>query len=137
MHQERIERALRDIFDINQPSASVEEHDPESFNLGVAILFADQIGHGLGCVQQRRFVAQFVSHFPRQRKSCEKGDGFVGANAFDGFQILERCLRQSMQGAILAHQLLADVEHIGAFQSRAEQDGYQFGRANGVRAECP
>jgi hypothetical protein len=75
----------------------VEEDGLELFNGVGPIFLAQIIGDPFRTVQQRSFSLQFPGQAPGQRKGGLQGDGLGGANAFDGFQFIQRGAGQGIE----------------------------------------
>src|SRR6267378_1505437 len=77
MHQNRVECALRNLLDVNEPPPRVQQNYLEMLHLIRPILFPKHVGDALRRVQSGSLMADFRSHSARQGKSALERDGFV------------------------------------------------------------
>ena len=119
MDQNRIDKPLGNEVHGNEFAPGVEEHHLELFHRVGPVGLAQILGDPLRAIQQGRFAVQFPGQPPGQRKGGIQGDGFVGADAANALQFLERGAGQGVERLELLEQ----------------KNGDQFGVAEGVRAQ--
>jgi hypothetical protein len=122
VNENRVQRALGNVFDADEPSARIEKHDLETLNLIGAVLLAQQVGDAAGIIQQRSLAANLRCHAPREGERAQKSNGLVAAYALDLPQIRQCCTGKVVEGDEFLEQLLGDLDRGCALEARAKQD---------------
>ena len=133
MRHQRVERAAGERFDADQPPLGVHEHNMKMLDLEQPVVFAQEAGQLLRCVEHRRLMAQFVGQALGQAERTFQRDRLVAADAFHA-QFLDGRLGQGVERAKLVEQRLGDIDCRQALRAGAQQNGDQFTVLERLRA---
>ena len=121
MRHQRVERALGERLDANEPPLGIHEHNMKMLDLEQPVVFAQQAGQLLRRVEHWRLVAEFVGQALGQAERAFQRDRLVAADAFHA-QFLDGRLGQGVERAELVEQRLGDIDCRQALRAGTKQN---------------
>lgn len=130
-----VEAAERNLLDVNQMVARVEQEDAKQFLVQRPHFGPDQFIHEFGRVDFR--FGKCLARQPAAKSECRcELHGFGGADAFGRRQFVHAATREAAEGLVGYEEFAGEINGVVAFHSGAKQDRDQLAVAQRARSVC-